>query len=88
MLSMRSRSNISVDGNKAPLLSDYGSRLQKEEYDKLSKAPSRISALGSMQVGELPIGQGCNFTQTVFNGEHNFVKFCPRVSSFYLFDNS
>ncbi|XP_074320570.1 amino acid transporter AVT1A [Silene latifolia] len=65
-MSLRSRSYIEPDG-KAPLLSDY----EREEYDKLAKIPSRTSALGSLHehlAGELPIGQGCNFTQTVFNG--------------------
>ncbi|KAH9621057.1 hypothetical protein KSS87_011838 [Heliosperma pusillum] len=65
-LTLRSRSIIEHDG-KAPLLSDY----EREEYDKLAKIPSRTSALGSLHehlAGELPIGQGCSFTQTVFNG--------------------
>ncbi|XP_021744595.1 amino acid transporter AVT1A-like [Chenopodium quinoa] len=71
LISFRSRSNIDDDGNKTPLLSEHGSRYQKEDYDKLSKVSSRISALGSLHehlAGELPIGQGCTFTQTVFNG--------------------
>ncbi|KNA11890.1 hypothetical protein SOVF_130730, partial [Spinacia oleracea] len=69
--SMRSRSSVDIDENKSPLLPEYGSRYQKEDYDKLSKMSSRTSALGSLHehlAGELPIGQGCTFTQTVFNG--------------------
>ncbi|XP_057249159.1 amino acid transporter AVT1A [Beta vulgaris subsp. vulgaris] len=71
MLSARSRSSLDNDGNKAPLLPDHGSKYQVEDYDKLSKVSSRVSALGSLHEhlgGELPIGQGCSFTQTVFNG--------------------
>lgn len=76
---MRSRSSVDIDENKSPLLPEYGSRYQKEDYDKLSKMSSRTSALGSLHehlAGELPIGQGCTFTQTVFNGEHIFMKLC------------
>ncbi|XP_057549140.1 amino acid transporter AVT1A [Amaranthus tricolor] len=71
MLSMRSKSNLDVDGNRALLLPEYGSRYKKEEYDKLSKGSSRISNLKSLYEdlgGELPLGQQCTFTQTVFNG--------------------
>jgi len=63
------------------LLSDYDNKHQKEEYDKLSKTPSRYSALASLHehiAGELPVGVGCTFTQTVFNGEHIFVKFTSK----------
>ncbi|KAK9671206.1 hypothetical protein RND81_12G013400 [Saponaria officinalis] len=65
-MNLRSRSNIEPDG-KVPLLPEY----DREEYSKLTKVSSRVSALGSLHehlAGELPIGQGCNFTQTVFNG--------------------
>lgn len=82
MLSARSRSSLDIDGNKAPLLPDHGSKYQVEDYDKLSKVSSRVSALGSLHEhlgGELPIGQGCSFTQTVFNGEHIFMKLTSRI---------
>lgn len=70
MPSLRYRSNIDVDG-KVALLSDYDNKLQKEEYDKISKTSSRYSAFASLHehlAGELPVGVGCTFTQTVFNG--------------------
>ncbi|KAL9232646.1 hypothetical protein vseg_007730 [Gypsophila vaccaria] len=65
-MTLRSRSNLDPDA-KVPLLPEY----DKEEYTKVAKIPSRVSAFGSLHehlAGELPIGQGCNFTQTVFNG--------------------
>ncbi|KAJ8449780.1 hypothetical protein Cgig2_001436 [Carnegiea gigantea] len=68
--SLRYRSNIDVDG-KVALISDYDNKLQKEEYDKISKTSSRYSAFASLHehlAGELPVGVGCTFTQTVFNG--------------------
>lgn len=70
MSSLRNRSNIDIDGEVA-LLSEYDNKYQKDENDKLSKASSRYSALGSLHehlAGELPVGAGCSFTQTVFNG--------------------
>ena len=72
MLSMHSKSSIDVDGNKAPLLPEYDNKYKEEEHETLSKVSSRISSLKSLHEdfgGELPIGQGCTFTQTVFNGK-------------------
>ncbi|CAO2822293.1 unnamed protein product [Amaranthus hypochondriacus] len=69
-LSMPSKSSIDIDGNKAPLLPEYDNKYKEEEHETLSKVSSRISSLKSLHedLGELPIGQGCTFTQTVFNG--------------------
>lgn len=66
---LRNRSNMDVA--KTPLLADRENSYQKIECDKASKASSRLSILASLHehlYGELPIGEGCSFTQTVFNG--------------------
>ena len=55
---------MDLDG-KTPLLS-------QEELDRISRTQSSWSdkaALHKQLTGELPIGRGCSFTQTVFNGE-------------------
>lgn len=60
-----SRSNLNMDA-KAPLLSD-----QKENMDKVSRIQSLRSERASFPKqlsGELPVGRGCSFTQTIFNG--------------------
>ncbi|KAJ8443207.1 hypothetical protein Cgig2_017200 [Carnegiea gigantea] len=65
------RNRSSMDVAKTPLLADRENSYQKIECDKASKASSRISILASLHehlYGELPIGEGCSFTQTVFNG--------------------
>lgn len=69
---MPSKSSIDIDGNKAPLLPEYDNKYKEEEHETLSKVSSRISSLKSLHedLGELPIGQGCTFTQTVFNGKN------------------
>lgn len=68
-MNLRSRSKIDIDGN-VPLLSEYDSKYTKEEYDKVIKTPSRLSLASVHEhiTGELPVGQGCSLTQTVFNG--------------------
>ena len=54
----RSKSNLEIDG-KTPFLSGQESITQSTWWEKASV--QRIT-------GELPIGYGCSFTQTVFNG--------------------
>uniref|UniRef100_A0A7C9EC17 Amino acid transporter transmembrane domain-containing protein n=1 Tax=Opuntia streptacantha TaxID=393608 RepID=A0A7C9EC17_OPUST len=66
---LRNRSNMDV--TKTPLLADQENSYLKIECGNVSKASSRISILASLHehlTGELPIGEGCSFTQTVFNG--------------------
>ncbi|KAG7027711.1 Amino acid transporter AVT1A [Cucurbita argyrosperma subsp. argyrosperma] len=65
-----SKSSLDMDG-KAPLLSDHGGSDQNEDMDKISRMPSLRSERASFPkqlTGELPIGHGCSFTQTIFNG--------------------
>ncbi|XP_038906123.1 amino acid transporter AVT1A isoform X2 [Benincasa hispida] len=65
-----SRSSLEMDA-KAPLLSVHGGADQNEDFDNLSRIQSLRSerATFSKQLtGELPIGRGCSFTQTIFNG--------------------
>ncbi|XP_023539400.1 amino acid transporter AVT1A-like isoform X1 [Cucurbita pepo subsp. pepo] len=65
-----SKSSLDMDG-KAPLLSDHGGSDQDEDMDKISRMPSLRSERASFPkqlTGELPIGHGCSFTQTIFNG--------------------
>ncbi|XP_028766685.1 amino acid transporter AVT1A-like [Neltuma alba] len=57
----RSKSSLSLDG-KTPLLSDHEDLIQKK-----SSWLEGVS-LQKQLTGELPIGQGCSLTQTVFNG--------------------
>ncbi|KAB1222194.1 Vacuolar amino acid transporter 1 [Morella rubra] len=67
----RTKSNSDLNA-KSPLLSDYERIHHKEELDKISRAQSSISEKASLYkqlTGELPIGHGCNLTQTVFNGK-------------------
>uniref|UniRef100_A0A803R9Y8 Amino acid transporter transmembrane domain-containing protein n=1 Tax=Cannabis sativa TaxID=3483 RepID=A0A803R9Y8_CANSA len=63
-------SKASLDSeNRLPLLSDRIS--QKDESGRISRTPSSWSdktQVNKQLTGELPIGQGCSFTQTVFNG--------------------
>lgn len=56
----RSKSSLSLDG-KTPLLSE------QDLIQKKSSWLERVS-LQKELTGELPIGQGCSLTQTVFNG--------------------
>lgn len=55
-----SRSDVDFDG-KAPLLSDYGTIFPKQDS-------SGLGIIDEQFIGEGHIGQGCNFTQTMFNG--------------------
>ncbi|RZC69726.1 hypothetical protein C5167_032872 [Papaver somniferum] len=55
-----SRSDVDFDG-KAPLLSDYGTIFPKQDS-------SGLGIIDEQFIGEGHIGQGCNFTQTIFNG--------------------
>ncbi|KAF4402541.1 hypothetical protein G4B88_012326 [Cannabis sativa] len=63
-------SKASLDSeNRLPLLSDRIS--QKDDSGRISRTPSSWSdktQVNKQLTGELPIGQGCSFTQTVFNG--------------------
>ncbi|GMH29410.1 hypothetical protein Nepgr_031253 [Nepenthes gracilis] len=64
------RSYLDLDG-KVPLLSQHENEYQREHLVKICKTWSTLSgksALHEHYAGELPIGQGCSFTQTVFNG--------------------
>ncbi|KAK1577248.1 hypothetical protein Q3G72_020147 [Acer saccharum] len=63
----QSRNSLELDA-KSPLLSEYEKLCQKEDLDKISRAQSSLSGKASFLSGELPIGHGCSFTQTVFNG--------------------
>lgn len=64
-------SKSSLDSEtKFPLLSDRVS--QKGDSGGISRIPSSWSdktPLNKQFTGELPIGQGCSLTQTIFNGE-------------------
>ncbi|XP_015902999.3 amino acid transporter AVT1A isoform X1 [Ziziphus jujuba] len=56
---------------KSSLLSDYDLINQKSNLDGISRAQSSWSdkvSLYRQLTGELPIGHGCSFTQTIFNG--------------------
>ena len=73
-----SKSSLDMDG-KAPLLSDHGGSDQDEDMDKISRMPSLRSERASFPkqlTGELPIGHGCSFTQTIFNGSLFFLLLC------------
>lgn len=63
-------SNFDADA-KAQLLSEYEKIYDKEDFNRLSRRISTWSGKGSLYehlAGELPIGHGCSFTQTIFNG--------------------
>ncbi|XP_024016975.1 amino acid transporter AVT1A isoform X1 [Morus notabilis] len=63
-----SKDSLDLDG-KSPLLSDKS--YQKSDLDRISRTQSSWSEkshLHKQLTGELPIGQGCSFTQTIFNG--------------------
>ncbi|XP_071911707.1 amino acid transporter AVT1A-like [Coffea arabica] len=56
---------------KTSLLSEYKNINQKGEVDRISARQSswlEKSSVYRQLTGELPIGQGCSLTQTVFNG--------------------
>ncbi|KAF8392948.1 hypothetical protein HHK36_021188 [Tetracentron sinense] len=65
------KSSLDLDA-KSPLLSDFERVYQKEDSDKILRTRSLWSeekgSLHEQLNGDLPIGQGCSFTQTVFNG--------------------
>ncbi|KAL5546603.1 hypothetical protein UlMin_006290, partial [Ulmus minor] len=62
----QSKQNLDLDG-RAPLLSDRAS--QKSDLDSRTHSSwSDKVSLHRQLTGELPIGQGCSFTQTIFNG--------------------
>ncbi|KAL5743713.1 hypothetical protein ACOSQ2_026829 [Xanthoceras sorbifolium] len=64
------RNSLEID-EKSSLLSDE-KICQKEDLDRISRAQSSFSdpksSFYKQLTGELPIGHGCSFTQTVFNG--------------------
>lgn len=65
-----SRSSLEMDA-KAPLLSDHGGADQNVDFDHMSRMQSlrsRRATFPKQLTGELPIGRGCSFTQTIFNG--------------------
>uniref|UniRef100_A0A5B7BMK5 Putative vacuolar amino acid transporter 1 isoform X1 n=1 Tax=Davidia involucrata TaxID=16924 RepID=A0A5B7BMK5_DAVIN len=67
---INTKSNLDQD-RKAPLLSDYEKIFQNEDLDRISRTQSLLSEKASLHEklnGELPIGRGCSFTQTIFNG--------------------
>ena len=64
----QSRNSLELDA-KSPLLAENEKLCQKEDLDKISRAQSSLSEKASFPTGELPIGHGCSFTQTVFNGK-------------------
>ncbi|KAA8517979.1 hypothetical protein F0562_015453 [Nyssa sinensis] len=74
--SVYSSSDINIKSDldqerKVPLLSEYAKICQNEDLDRISRAQSLWSEKASLHEklgGELPIGHGCSFTQTVFNG--------------------
>ncbi|XP_057947830.1 amino acid transporter AVT1A isoform X2 [Malania oleifera] len=66
---IHSKSNLDLDG-KSPLLPEYEKIHQGEALDRITGTRSSLSAKTSLHeqlTGELPIGHGCSFTQTVFN---------------------
>ncbi|KAI4300883.1 hypothetical protein L6164_034210 [Bauhinia variegata] len=68
----RSKSNLDLDP-KAPLMPGLGStnEMQMDGWGGISRALSSMYEQPSMHkqlTGELPLGQGCTLTQTVFNG--------------------
>ena len=68
-----SSQNSSDISGKTPLLSEYKNINQKGEVDRISARQSswlEKSSVYRQLTGELPIGQGCSLTQTVFNGRH------------------
>lgn len=70
-------SNIDIDV-KAPLLSKSEKYHQKEGLERVSRTQSwwsQKTSLHEQLSGELPIGGGCSFTQTVFNGEQCYYSF-------------
>ncbi|KAK9290764.1 hypothetical protein L1049_008940 [Liquidambar formosana] len=67
---IRTKSNLDLDA-KSPLLSEYENICKKEDLDKIVRTQSswlEKASLHEQLTGELPIGHGCSFTQTVFNG--------------------
>lgn len=67
----RSKSSSDLDG-KPPLLSDQERIHRKENLNRISRGQSSLPEKASFNqqlTGELPIGHGCSFTQTVFNGK-------------------
>lgn len=61
---------------KTPFLSEYKNIQQKGEVGRLSRGQSswlEKSSLHRQLTGELPIGQRCSLTQTVFNGKLSFI---------------
>ncbi|KAF3442141.1 hypothetical protein FNV43_RR16057 [Rhamnella rubrinervis] len=66
----RTKSNVDLDA-AFPFLSDHEIINEKNELDRISRTQSSWSYKASIHkqpTGELPIGHGCSFTQTVFNG--------------------
>nr|XP_027072232.1 amino acid transporter AVT1A-like isoform X1 [Coffea arabica] len=65
-----SQNSLDISG-KTPLLSEYKNINQKGEVDRISARQSswlEKSSVYRQLTGELPIGQGCSLTQTIFNG--------------------
>ncbi|GAB2295609.1 Amino acid transporter avt1a [Dionaea muscipula] len=63
-----SRSSLDIDG-KVPLLSEHGKEYHIEDVKTSSSWSiySRKSSQHEHLAGEVPVGQGCSCTQTVFN---------------------
>lgn len=65
------KSNVDLDATSR-LLSDHEIVNERNELDRISRTQSSWSDKApflKQLTGELPIGQGCSFTQTVFNGK-------------------
>lgn len=60
-----------ADEMASPLLNDSEANYySKEDIGRISREQSVYSAAKTSFAGELPVGHGCSFTQTVFNGNN------------------
>lgn len=85
-----SRSSLEMDA-KAPLLSDHGGDDQNEDFYNISRLQSLRSertTISKQMTGELPIGRGCSFTQTIFNGSLCFLLYVLFEKVFCPYDES
>lgn len=85
-----SRSSLEMDA-KAPLISDHGGADQNEDFYNISRLQSLRSGrttISKQLTGELPIGRGCSFTQTIFNGSLCFMLYVLSEKIFCPYDES
>ncbi|OVA01202.1 Amino acid transporter [Macleaya cordata] len=66
-LDIGTKSGHDLDG-KSPLLSDFGSIYRKQDSISSLGTVEEKASLHEQFTGEGHTGQGCNFTQTIFNG--------------------